>query len=404
MMRRRWIIVGAVLLASVLAAWSARGRIFDAGTSWAEVRKAVFERRVQASGELRSADSITVGCPSVRYMWEYTITSLIDEGKHVEPGELLLSFDGRKLRERLEVKSSQLETARKELEKTRLDMQDKLDALILEEVELKAETARLARELNVPENLKSRLELEKAKLDAELADKELKLAHQRVVIQRKNLEIRIGSAERKVASLEQSVKMIREDLGKLNVTASRQGYVVHVKNWSGEKPKAGESVWQGMPLLEIADLSSMEVAAEVAEPDAGYVEQGQAVEVRLDAAPERMFKGRIERLGLLFRTKSKDVPSKVFDAMISIDDPDPELMRPGMAVNVEIIAPSKGPVMQIPEDALVYDDQGPKVEVRRKGGALETGRVVLGSRWNGKVIVEQGLEPGDRVRLRSDGT
>lgn len=403
-MRRRWIIVGVVLLASVLLAWSARGRIFETGSSWSEVRSAVFERRVKASGELRSANSVTVGCPSVQYMWEYTITSLVDEGKRVKPGDPLISFDGRKLRERLEVKSSQLETARKELEKTRLDMQDKLEALILEGVELKAQKARLARELNVPENLKSRLELEKAKLDAELAEKELSLAHERVAVQRKNMEIRIRAAEGKVADLEQSVSTIQQNLVKLNVTASRQGYVVHLENWNGEKPKAGESVWQGMPLLEIADLSSMEVAAEVAEPDAGYVEQGQAVEVRLDAAPERLFKGRIERLGLLFRTKSKDVPSKVFDAMIAIDDPDPELMRPGMAVSVEIIAPSKGPVIQIPEDALVYDGQGPKVEVRRRGGAVETARVALGSRWNGRVIVREGLEPGDRVRLRGDGT
>ena len=143
--------------------------------------------------------------------------------------------------------------------------------------------------------------------------------------------------------------------------------------------------------------------AEVAERDAQYVEEGQRVEIRLDANPDRVFTGRIRQLGKLFHTKSAEVPTMVFDALISIDEPDPELMRPGMAASVEILAPVDEPVIQIPESAVRVTDAGPTVEVERNGSTSRIA-VTLGPRWEGQVIVTEGLEEGDLVRVRDDGS
>ena len=401
--RRLAVLAGVVLVVAVAVAWSAvRGPGSGSGR-WEEVEREPFVRRIRAGGELQSADSLVVGCPSVGYMWEFTITSMTSEGKEVAEGDPLLDFDGRSLRERLEVKSSELETSRKELEKDRLTLQDAYDKRVLAVAEARADLARLERELDVPENLRTGIEVEKLKIDTRLAARRLELAEQAVVLQKKSQQLRLAAAERKVKELEQIVERIRGGLEKLRVTAERAGYVVLVPDWRGDKPKVGETVWRGRPILELADLSHMQVAAEVAEADAGYVEEGQQVEIRLDAAPDRLFKGRIRRLGRLFRTKSKDVPSKVFDAVIDIDNPDTELMRPGMAASLEILVPTPEPVIQVPEQAVRRSDDGAWVEVRRGGSRRsEQAPVTLGSRWQGKVVVDAGLEPGDLVRVPDD--
>ena len=186
------------------------------------------------------------------------------------------------------------------------------------------------------------------------------------------------------------------------VPAPRSGFVVHVTNWRGEKVEVGQSIYYGQELLEIADLDQMELAAEIAEPDAGRVAVGQQAEIVLDAAPDRTFTGSIRQLGRLFRTKSWESPTMVFDAVITIDEPDAELMRPGMAASVTILSPSEGDVIQVPESVILETGSGPRIMARRGKGKSKSIPVVLGERYEGKVVVRQGLEAGDRFRVASE--
>jgi HlyD family secretion protein len=399
MRTRRRILLVAIPVLVLLITVSVASRLLDRGARWLEISREPLVRRVAASGELRSSNPLSVGCPSIRGMWQFTITRLTPEGKHVQQGVPLVGFDAKELVERREVKASQLETATKERDKTRLEQQEALADLKLSLAEAKAGKARLTRKLEVPARLRARIELDKLRLEAQLADREIEILGKQVDTQRDNMRARIGAAEQRVQALEREVAAIGKQIGRMTVKAQRAGYVVHRPDWRGDKPKVGESVWSGRTLMEIADLSQMEVSAEIGEPDAGFVEVGQRVEIRLDAAPERTFTGRIVGLGRLFRTKSWDVPSRVFDATVAIDEPDPDLMRPGMAADLVILAPSSEQVVQIPEEALRYTEQGIMVELQDPPFGSEMRPVVLGERWEGQVVVEDGLEPGDRIAL-----
>ena len=74
-----------------------------------------------------------------------------------------------------------------------------------------------------------------------------------------------------------------------------------------------------------------------------------------------------------------------------------------MAAGVDISVPSSEPVIQIRETAVRMTDAGPVVDVRR-GGGLEAVEVTLGPRWEGQVVVEQGLSEGDRVRIHGEAS
>ncbi len=403
MMRARHLIPAVLLLLLAVVAALAAGSLFRGDpTDTIEVRRAPLTRRIDASGELRSAERVTIGSPAIRRVWNFTVTSLAEEGIAVAPGTPLISFDTQKLRERLEVLSSRLDTAKKELEKTTLEQQGTLDRFVLEGVELKAKRAKLVQQLDVPEDLQKRLELEKLRIDADLAEVEIRLAAERTEVHRRSMGSRLAAASARVRGLETDVAQVQDAIQKMTVRAPSEGFVVHVTDWRGNKVKVGESVWHGRQIIELADLGHMEVTAEVAEPDAGFVEVGQPVEIRLDASPERLFTGRVEKLGRLFHPRSAEDPAMVFDAIVSIEDADPELMRPGMAAKLEILSESGEPVIQLPESAIREGESGPTVSIRQSSGEVRTVPVSLGPRWRGTVVVTEGLEEGVAVEVPRD--
>ena len=95
MTARGWLILSAVVAVGALAvSIESRDGIDD--DRWIEVTEAPFVRRIHAAGELRSADTVVVGCPPVQGMWNFTITWLETEGKEVAEGQRILSFDGQR--------------------------------------------------------------------------------------------------------------------------------------------------------------------------------------------------------------------------------------------------------------------------------------------------------------------
>jgi HlyD family secretion protein len=380
------------------------GWLEPSGPRWETVVDEPMVRRIPAGGELRSADSVQVGCPPIQRKWEFRIKFLAPEGAEVQAGEPVVGFDAKDLDEQLQVSLSQLNTAQSRLEQTRFQQREQREKLILERAEAVANGARLDQKLAVPENLEARNELAKLRLDKELADDTLRLIDLRVQATQDNEKALIRTAENRVAKFEREVAETEASIVAHTILAPRSGFVVHQTNWQGEKPKIGESMWIGRQVLDIADLSSMEIIAEVAEPDARWVKAGQRVEVRLDASPERVFEGEIRELGRLFRVKSAEVPKMVFDVTILLDDPDPKLMRPGMASSVEILAPSNHSVIQIPEGAVRIERGRPVVTAKRTSGKLETVEVELGSRWDGRVVVLDGLAIGDRIAVEEDAS
>lgn len=391
--------LSVVVLASTWVGVSLGGWLEPDGQRWEAVVDEPFVRRIPAGGELRSADSVQVGCPPIQRKWEFRIKFLAPEGTEVQAGEPVVGFDAKDLEEQLQVARSQLNTAQSRLEQTRFQQREQRERLTLERAEAIADAARIEQKLEVPENLEARNELVKLRLDKGLADETLRLIDSRIEATRDNEQALIRTAENLVARFVREIAEMEAAITAHAVSAPRDGFVVHQANWQGEKPKVGESVWIGQQLMEIADLGRMEIVAEVAEPDARWVKAGQRVEVRLDASPERVFGGEIRELGRLFRVKSSEVPKMIFDVTILLDDPDAELMRPGMAAGVEILAPTDDSVIQIPESAVRMEDGRPVVTARRSSGALETVTVQLGSRWQGRVVVLDGLSPGDRIAV-----
>jgi HlyD family secretion protein len=367
-----------------------------------KVVKAPLDIKVHATGQLQSAASLFVGCPSVERVWQYTISFMAPEGKAVKEGDMILSFDAREIMQRLQLKQSELDTALKELQRMQLTERQTRENLALQYEQDKVNKQKAVRKADYPEDLIAPMELEKRKMELELADLQEKLAQNRLANQISGMASRIQVQESKASLLKAQVDRLQRDVQTMNVLAPKAGLVVYTPDWDGKKKVVGDTCWMGDTILELPDLGRMQMKAVILEVQAGRVKVGQPAEVRLDSNPDRVYKGQVTSLGRVFRVKSDSQPAIVFDAVIDLSESDPGLMRPGMAAGVNITISSKDNVLQVPDAAVVYREKGAAVW---KKGLLssELTPVTLGARSSGMVEILTGLAQNDSVVIRSGG-
>jgi len=393
----KWsIALGALLLMGGYL-WLASGGE-DAGLARHPVERKPLVIAVAGDGTLESAQSIHISCPRVPRMWQFTIAFLAPEGQAVKQDMPLIRFDDKVLRDRLNLAAARLETERKNLEKKKLQEKESLERLTLARAEQEVAVAKLERKLQTPEELLTRHEIQETRYDLELAQAKLKLAKTQERNQQESMISVIKNQELLIQQLSREHTGLNDAMESMTIKAPKDGLLVYKDN-HGNKPAVGDSVWFGSSLLELPDLNQMRVAAVIDEPDAGKVAVGQPVDIRIDANPDRVYKGEIESLGTIFRQRSRFRPEIVFDAVVTIRDRDPELMRPGMAAKLEITVARTEPVLQIPESAVFFDTGGTFVQVVGPLGKESKRPVVLGRRAEGFVEVLQGLSEGETVLL-----
>jgi HlyD family secretion protein len=129
--------------------------------------------------------------------------------------------------------------------------------------------------------------------------------------------------------------------------------------------------------------------------------EGQPATVRVDAFPERVFKGRVRsRAAVAAQADWSSSDVKLFPTVVSIDDTDVTGLMPDMSAEVTIhvdAAPEK--VLTIPMQAVIGGaDMGSKRKVFvLAGGQPQEREVTLGTFNDKKVEVRDGLSEGDVV-------
>ncbi len=392
--RRIFAVALAAIATAVVAAAGIKMLSQPAGSLRAERGDLVVG--VEVTGTLRAVDSSALGPPQIRDVWQFKIAMMASEGTEVTTGQPVLAFDTSELQQRLQTKQADLDTARAEVEKKKVDMAiaEADDVLARADVEARLRKARLM--TSQPAGLLPTIEVKKARLDLELAQLEVDLVLRRIEATRRAGIEELGVLEANLAQVESEVREIEEGIGKMTRVAPRDGIVIHVTNWRNEKKKVGDTCSVRDMVLEIPDLGRMEADGEVEEARAGRVREGQRVVLRLDAHPEREYRGTVSSMSRAVQEKSWRNPLKVVRLTLSLDETDPERMRPGMRIRGEIEVERIEDVTTIPVDA-VERAEGGLFAYRYRLGGWRRVALVLGRRNGERVEVVEGLDPGDVV-------
>jgi RND family efflux transporter MFP subunit len=151
-------------------------------------------------------------------------------------------------------------------------------------------------------------------------------------------------------------------------------------------------------VVTMADMSTLEVEADVSESNVGKVTVDQPVEITLDALPELRFRGSVARIVPTVDRAKATVMTKIrFEAL------DPRIL-PEMSAKVVFLSRRADDADQQPVTAVnpktVVDRDGRKLVLRIGDGVLEAVPVTVGRTLGDALeITSDGLKPGDRLVL-----
>ncbi|CAM3746220.1 MULTISPECIES: efflux RND transporter periplasmic adaptor subunit [Pseudoalteromonas] len=350
---------------------------------------------VKANGELESSTSAIIAPPSVARMWQYQIKTMQPENSHVKKGDVVVSFDDKQVRDKLIDKQGDLERAKKQLENAQNKELIKEQELTLQVAEMKMNYDKAKRKAEIVDNSRSEVERKKSQIDFTIASNDLTLAKSKQAYQQQSKELNLKMVQSKVARLQSEVDGYLQDIERLKVKAPIDGLVIYKTNYQGEKSSIGESVQFGQPVIELAVLENMQVKAQIDEPDSGKVAPGQKVKITIDGSTEIVVSGKIDSLGRVFREKSPQDKRRIVDAIVSIDNLDTSVIRPGLTARLEITTTALSQVLSIPLASIQYDQQGPYVTTTKNAQQF----IEISHFTDNLAVVKSGLKAGDEVKL-----
>ncbi|HET7096946.1 MAG TPA: efflux RND transporter periplasmic adaptor subunit [Casimicrobiaceae bacterium] len=151
-------------------------------------------------------------------------------------------------------------------------------------------------------------------------------------------------------------------------------------------------------VVSMADMSTLEVEADVSEANLAKIKVGQPCEITLDALPDSRFRGRVSRMVPTVDRAKATVMTKVqFEAI----DPRvlPEMSAKVSFLTQEVTAAQQQPRLAVAADALVARNGADVLFAVRDGKAVEV-RVVRGEKIGDVVAITGDVRSGEKAVLK----
>jgi multidrug efflux pump subunit AcrA (membrane-fusion protein) len=168
---------------------------------------------------------------------------------------------------------------------------------------------------------------------------------------------------------------------------------------TGAELQVGSKLSAGQAAFQIIDLQDMKVMAEVEETDIPGIQEGQSVDIYLDAYPDIVFTGEVVQVGV--KSQIGSAGTTIFTVVVQMDRTEIPL-RLGYNATVDIKVLSKADVIAVPITALLEEEGTEYVYVVEDGKAYRRD-VETGDRTEEWVQVISGLDVGERVVVEGVG-
>jgi len=156
----------------------------------------------------------------------------------------------------------------------------------------------------------------------------------------------------------------------------------------------GEFVKPGGELFDLVSLDPIEVEFRVPERDAGRIEKGQTLEVRVAPFPGEVYHATINMISPRIDRSSRTLRIK---AMIENRD---GRLRPGLFARADLGLSERSAVPMVPESAILQRADGSVVFRLVAGDRVERVALTTGVFSNGQVEVVDGVDVSDVVVVR----
>jgi multidrug resistance efflux pump len=411
-MKRRLLVLvlslGVVAIATGIAVWALAPDLAlapDAAIPTAAVERGTLAVTVHLNGELQAGRTVSLTPPQAGMALR--LVTLLETGRSVQAGDLVMAFDPADQQHLLEQNHLQVLEAEQEIIRLRADAEVRAAQADVELLTARFDVRRAEMDNATPAHLIGAIEARTRALRLEEARRRLAelegSATSREAVDRASL----ATLQQRLNTANLTAARARNVIDRLEVRAPIDGFIVVRENrdttnmfFTGmilPEYKVGDSVLQGRLVAEIIDTTQLLVRARVVEQDRPNLKPGQTARVHSDALGGDWLPARVENVAGLATRQPSDGPSPIrrFDVTLRLDNP--ERLRPGTSVRIVVEGPSLTDVLHVPRQAVVDRGGDTVVHVLDEGGFLAT-RVTVTGRNEGRVAIE-GVPEGARVAL-----
>jgi multidrug resistance efflux pump len=377
---------------------SSNGAANDAGAPAIEVKRGSVKKVLLLDGELRAVRSRTIfGGSSFE---DVKIVYMPPEGTVVKAGDLALELDSTNTQNKIKDTDEKIVAAENEIVRVKSQHESALRDLEVElsKLWLAYEQAKL--KAKVPNEVVSRREFQEAQLALEKGKTEyenhLNKIEQKKQEQAAELQVKIIEKEKLKVQLDRA----KSDMDGMKIKAPTDGMVLYNDHWNERrKLQVGDLVWPGWPVVQLPDLTEMEVLAQVNEVDGPRLSIGARAEVRLDSYPDKVITGEIKDISQTAIKANRMAKAKIFRVTISLDQTLMEIMKPGMSALVSVTIGETQPNLLVPRATVKFDGESAKVtRIESADARREVAVTVLATDGLNYLVAGNGaLKEGDRI-------
>lgn len=367
----------------------------------ASVQKGDFQIDITTIGDLEAKSSVPINGPSGLMrarIYRVNLEKIIKEGTVVDSGDFVASLDKSEVMEKIKSAQTDLEAHRSEYQQAKMDtsleLREMRDKLLDLEYEVKVKEMEMNQAQYEPPAVKMKNEraFKKAKRD-------LRNGRENYKLKKRRAEAKVREAAIEMTRTQDNLDFLKGLLKNLRITAPEKGMLIYARNYRGEKLKEGSRISAFNPTVAtLPDLSTMTSKTYVNEVDIRKVEEGQNVELGLDAFPEKKLTGEVTSVANVGQ-KRPNSDAKVFEVMVEINEND-SMLRPGMTTSNTIITDLIPNAIYVALEAL--NSQGDSlnyVYTKNDMGQIVKKEVITGKMNTDEVIIKNGLQPGEIVYL-----
>jgi len=312
---KKLIVVLVILAALGSAGWAyyAKKNRPEPSVTTMPVSRGDVVEMVQATGTLEAVTTVDVGTQVSGVVQDL----YADFNSIVRKGQLIARLDPSILQVQIESQKANVTRAEADLERLKVALAD----------------------------AKQKYDRAKAMLDKQLVPRQDFEAAELAV---KSADAQIKSSEAALSQSRASLNQAQVNLGYTQITSPIDGIVI------SRNVDPGQTVASSMnaPTLYViaADLTKMQVVANIDESDVGRMRPGQHVTFRVDAFPTDVFAGTVEQVRLQPTVVQNVV---VYSTVIAVPNQQYKL-KPGMTANVNIEIARRNNVLRVPTAAVRF--------------------------------------------------
>ena len=360
-----WIILAVLLVGTMLYFFLKGPKDNSTKVVVQEILSRSIVETVYASGKLFPATEVEISSNVSGTIVEL----LVEVGQNVKEGQLLAKIDPEALASIVERAEATSNSARAQLDNIKAQK---------EQLEVQLRNAKIIMDRNrqlLSDGVISKAEYEVSETNYKSIEANIQAVEKSIL-----------SARYNVQSTDATVKEQKKNLSQTYIYAPMSGVVTKINKKKGEQV-VGTIQMAGTPIMNIANLNSIEVRVDVNERDILNVSMGDTADIELDAYPGRKFWGLVTRIANTannlsaiqltsdqvtnFEVRVLMSQSSYKDLQISDDKPP---FRAGLSASVEVRTNTINNILTVPIASVTAREdemESKKKEYNKKAGNEE---------------------------------